>query len=296
MRRSTLVAVAGLPTSLMRPVVEKLNKEFRSVRVIASPAIEWTASYSSDYVDRLYARLVESLKRDQSSESREAWAFNLILLYITKGDASERLLFDRLGLESLICPLDVDDVPALPRSSNEANRAVNVIHGEAAEALRHARSLLQVIGEEVANRDNRTCLLLPQRNFGDDFSAIAECVHRATEHRIGVEEFRTQLVAVARGLKKSNRGNFKGRADMVFRAPPKAGLRHGVSPTWTALGHKLSCVVRGRIRFGAPYDPKFHYDCETRHALGREFPSCHGRRTLPRQRSHVNIAPNDNVR
>ena len=39
-----------------------------------------------------------------------------------------------------------------------------------------ARSLLAVIAEEVTNRDNKTCLLLPRKNFGREIDRVFDCV------------------------------------------------------------------------------------------------------------------------
>lgn len=297
MRPNSLVAIAGLPDHLAADLPAELNRAFRSASVIAAPPAPWSDSYDADYAERLYSLIVDSLSRHEPCETRQAWRTNLVLLYVPKNDGSEHVLFDRLGLESLITPIIFDDDPPLPaRNSNERNRALNAFVDSAGHALRHATALLLEIAGEVGNRDNRTCLLLPRRNFGDGFERIARCVHRAAHQRLSPDQFKTRLRELVHRLDKTAQGHFRGAANLVYRAPPKARLRHGVSPTWTTTRHRMSCVVRGHIRFGAPFDPQFHYDCDIPAGHPRDFPSCHSRCSLPRRRVHANIAPNDNVR
>lgn len=297
MRPSSLVAIAGLPDHVAADLPAQLNRAFRSASVIAAPNTPWSASYDAAYAERLYSLIVDGLRRQEPCETRQAWQTNLVLLYVPKNDASERVLIDKLGLESLITPLTFDDGPPLPaRTSNERNRALSAFLDSASQALRHASTLLLEIATEVGRRDNRTCLLLPRRNYGDDFEHIGRCVRRAAHDRLSPDQFRTRLRQLVHRLDKTTQGHFRGTANLVLRAPPKARLRHGVSPTWTAARHRTSCIVRGHIRFGAPFDPQFHYDCDIPTGHPRDFPSCHSRRSLPRQRLHANIAPNDNVR
>ena len=298
LRPSSLVAIAGLPDHLAADLPAQLNRVFRSASVIAAPKAPWLASYDADYAERLYSLIVDALRRREPCQTRQAWQTNLVLLYVPKDDASERVLFDKLGLESPHHPdhLRRDDPPLPARNSNERNRALNAFLASASQALRHATTLLLEIASEVGVRDNRTCLLLPRRNFGDDFERIAQCVHRAAQDRLTPDQFRRRLRQLVQRLSKTTQGHFRGAANLILRAPPKARLRHGVSPTWAAVRHRKSCIVRGHIRFGAPFDPQFHYDCDIPTGHPRDFPSCHSRRSLPRQRRHANIAPNDNVR
>ena len=154
--------------------------------------------------------------------------------------------------------------------------------------------------EEVTNRENKTCLLLPHRNFGNEFRAVLDCVREASQARAASEEFRRRLRHVAQSLRTERKGSheyFIGRRGLVFRSPGRARARHGLAPGWDSPGgHDSSCVIRGRLRFGVSYDPRFHYDCDIPKDGELNFPSCHGTKCIPRKRTHVNIAPNDNIR
>ena len=153
--------------------------------------------------------------------------------------------------------------------------------------------------------DNRTCLLLPRTNFGKHAETVFDFIKEiaalsALRDMDSIRaEFRKRLCHISASIptiKEDGRTYFKGRWNLVFKSPGKAGSRHGLAPGWDDSDHESSCVIRGRIRFGCSYDPKFHYDCKLSSRSRRRFPNCHGQRVVPKGRGHVNIAPNDNVR
>ena len=78
----------------------------------------------------------------------------------------------------------------------------------------------------------------------------------------------------------------------IVRVPTKAGK----NSRYAARRVPRTVDYQGRVRFGAPYSPKFHYDCTLSPRGNREFVSCHGRRKVKRGQTYVNIAPNDNIR
>ena len=225
---------------------------------------------------------------------------NLLVLYLDKNDGSESAIFKGFGVEALVAPMKYPDISDVPLATgNQRRKAVNDLIHEGKRAVRHARELLAVVAEEVTNRDNKTCLLLPRKNFGGEIGTVFDCVRDASLAREGREEFKKRLNRVSRSLlteREGSREYFVGQRGLVFKSPGKAGARHGMAPDWNAPGHDFSCVIRGRIRFGAPYDPKFHYDCDIPGDGDRNFPSCHGTKSVSRRRTHMNIAPNDNIR
>lgn len=183
-------------------------------------------------------------------------------------------------------------------TGNDRRRATRILVSEAIEAVRGAKRLLAVIAEEVSNRDNKTCLLLPPKNLGSPSEAVVRCVQEAAFEGADPDGFRLRMEAVARSLRTDRQGSrtyFVGKQGLVFRAPSKAGARHGYAPTWGESDHRARCVLRGRLRFGVPFDPRFHYDCDVNGQRLRVLPSCH-EAVSPSGRQYVNIAPNDNVR
>ena len=170
-------------------------------------------------------------------------------------------------------------------TENRRNRAIDRLVQDGRAALRHARILLKIIAREVGDRDNKTCLLLPPKNFGPETARIRDCIQEASARRVPSieDEFRRKLRAISDSIESTRKGQqryFVGRGGIVYRSPPKARLRHGIAPVWDDADHDSTCVIRGRIRFGASFDPTFHYDCNIGKRVNRTFASCHGMKTL----------------
>ena len=299
MKRRIYAAAAGVPP--------EIGDEFVAGLIKTLPITSWlrlnrSQSYTVSYTKDLYGRLVEKLRTRESPERRSLLTnANLLLLYLDKGDGSESEIFATFGTEALVAPMKCPDLMNMPLTTgNQRRKAANDLIREGKRAIGKAQTLLSIIAEEVSNRDNRTCLLLPPRNFGSEIDAVFDCVRNATLAGEEREEFKNRLRAVSRSLRMQRRGNreyFVGRRGLVFKSPGKAGARHGLAPHWNSPGdHDATCVIRGRLRFGASYDPEFHYDCEIPDNGNRDFPNCHGTKSVSRKRAHVNIAPNDNVR
>ena len=299
MKPRILAAAAGIPPEIGDDFVARFIK---TLPIAAWLPLKRSECYTNSYSKDLYGRLATKLKARESSDGTNLFSHaNLVLLYLDKNDGSESSIFEQFGTEALVTPIrypDIGDVPLV--TNNQRRKAINDLIREGRSAVMHARKLLSVVAEEVSNRDNRTCLLLPPRNFGREIDAVFECVRVAALTREEVEKFRERLNRVSRSLRTQRNGHheyFVGQRGLVFRSPGKAGARHGIAPNWQTPGdHDSSCVIRGRLRFGASYDPKFHYDCDIPKDGGRHFPSCHGTKNMSRNRTHVNIAPNDNIR
>ena len=51
-------------------------------------------------------------------------------------------------------------------TGNQRNQVAAILVERAKRTIENSHKLLSVIAEEVTNRENRTCLLLPPKNFG----------------------------------------------------------------------------------------------------------------------------------
>ena len=307
MRPSLIVVIAGIPLEFGGELISKIgNRE--AISMVSWLPLPRRDSYSCRYATKLHNQFAEKLKSAESANPSDFLSdANLFLLYINKEDGSEKELIAKFDAATLILPLAIshDALAARSNTPNEKRRIVNRLVGAARGAIKHGTNIATMISEEVSNRDNRTCLLLPRTNFGKHaeivFDFIKEIAALSALRDMGSirEEFRKRLCRISVSIptiKKGGRTYFKGRWNLVFKSPGNRS-RHGLAPGWNDSDHDSSCVIRGRIRFGCSYDPKFHYDCELSSQSGRQFPSCHGqKRVLPKGRSHVNIAPNDNVR
>ena len=294
------VVVAGIPPELGDLFERELGKGLEGWTVLARQDLAPHAPYTPQYASSLFERTASRLRRRVSDRGREDLlaGVHLVLLYVAR-DGSESALVEAFELEALTVPLTWEGTLQADRATgNDRRRATRILVSEAIEAVRGAKRLLAVIAEEVFNRDNKTCLLLPPKNLGSPSEAVIRCVQEAASEGRDPDGFRMRIEAVARSLRTDRQGShtyFVGKQGLVFRAPSKAGARHGYAPTWGESDHRVRCVLRGRLRFGVPFDPSFHYDCDVNRREFKVLPSCH-EAVSPSGRRHVNIAPNDNVR
>ena len=300
MKPRLYLAIAGIPPEIGDDFASAFVKSVkdRDVHLLSLLKLDSSQSYTEDYAKTLYDRFARKLKErefgDRANLLRNA---NLLLLYLDKQDESESALVGRFGIESLMLPLVLPKIPSGPIATrNQRNNMVNQLIKETVGAIRRSRSLLSVTVEEVTNRDNKTCLLLPPKTFGGTTQRIIDRVREAGRKREDATQFKVGLKQVAQSLPKHEGRYFQGHGWLVFQTPAKAGPRHGLAPIWGDGSHNSVCVIRGRLRFGAPYDPKFHYDCQIPKGAKRDFPGCHEAARISRARGHVNVAPNDNAR
>ena len=294
-----LVVVAGIPERLGNSFVQGLTP---TVPVFAWLPLKPAEGYSTAYATTLYRRLCAKLRQRKKLDRRnQLVGVRLILLYADKGDGTEEVLFETFGVEALVTPFEWQNIRgSVQKTGNQRGQLVNKLVREARRSMRHAGSLLDEIVWEVSRRDSRTCLLLPPKNFGRRMSGVFEYLRRAASIRMPKDEFKSGLRHLASSLptrREGRRSYFVNNSGVIFKSLEKSGSRHGVAPVWEDVEHDPSCVMRGRLRCGAPYDPSLHYDCSIPAGHGRYFSGCHeeGRR-IPRDQTHVNIAPNDNIR
>ena len=300
MTRTLYLAIAGIPPQIEDDFASAFVKLARghNVWLLSLLKLHLSKSYTEEYAKALYYRLACKLKKyepgDRKNLLRNA---NLIVLYLDRKDGSESALVEHFGIEALVLPLFISEITTKPLTTpNQRNIVVNQLVKEVRRAMMHARKLFSVIIEEVTNRDNKTCLLLPPKTFGSAVQDVIAQVQEAGRMREDANQFKIGLKQVAQSLPKNEGRCFQGRGQLVFQTPAKAGPRHGLAPMWGDGGHNAACVIRGRLRFGVSYDPKFHYDCRIPKGTRRDFPGCHESAGIPGARDHVNVAPNDNAR
>ena len=270
---------------------EKRNEELVPLRSLRCPS-----GYTEWYVSKLYERVAHELKK-LISPSRETLFRNasLTLLYVDRPEGTADALLDKFGVEALPVPLGTLCM-APTRTSNQMGNVVNRLIKTIRQAMASVGALRWAIGEEVTNRDNRTCLLLPPRTFGRGFQTVRKHVYAAARNGEGPDEIGKRLKQLRNTIPVQDRKYFVGDKGLVFICPAKAADRHALAPLWGDDSHNASCVIRGRLRFGVSFDPRFHYDCDFGSRRTVTLPGCHKPQSVSRKRRHVNVAPNDNVR
>lgn len=305
--KSNIVATAYIPSIIHTDFIDKLGERLRKNRLyyprVISLAFDSARESTRAYLDRLYRRIADELRRLDCREGRSRHDLmedvNLILLYLGRDEDRTSAAFEKFGVESFVTSISPTAETRYSKP-NERRQATNILVQDSIRALRHAQTLFGAIAEQVRARDSSTPLLLPMKNFGGGIDRLLESMREAMlDRHENDRQFRSRIAKIARRIPSSRRDDrncFTGRSGQTFTGLRKGGPRHGVSPGWTDCGHELSCIIRGRLRFGVSYDPRFHYDCDVSGVAIREFPSCHGVAREKANRRHLNIAPNDNIR
>ena len=298
MKRTTLVAVVGIPPDARDSLVARFSRE-QQAELIPLRSLRYPTTYSDEYADRLYERIASELrKREPACRNDLLSNMNFVLLYVDRHDGSESSIIRRFGVEALVMPLDLGGADRVDRvTRNQRNEMINRLLDAIDGALKGAQKLLEVITEDVTSRDNSTCLLLPPKTFGKGFRRVQERVLDAARNMQDSADFKKALKrtrTLVRFVREDGRRHFVGKSGRTFRSPGKGSGRHGLAPVWGESRHDTTCVIRGRLRFGVSFDPRFHYDCEIASG-GTDFPGCHEAQTV-KNATHANVAPNDNVR
>ena len=85
----------------------------------------------------LYDKVAAGIRTITPRDRREIWACNLVTLYVSKGDGSERVLLNRLGVESLVYPLRLSEPSAKAMVVRE-KQTVKELYRQAKRALDHS--------------------------------------------------------------------------------------------------------------------------------------------------------------
>ena len=303
-----VVAAAYVPsiihniyTNSLRKTLRRENR-YRDWYVVCVP-FDSNLNDVDGHIERLYDRTSVRLRELDSDAGRTRHNLlsdvNLVLLYLATNEENSSSVFKKFSAEAFITSITLPE-DVCYRKPNHRNRAANYLVEESIQSLRHARKLFGVIAEHIQKKDSRTPMLLPPKNFGSDIGNLFQGIRAAALDRSEDEQqFRSRIKQIERSLpmeKQGSRKYFQGRSKIIFRGQHKGGPRHGLAPEWRDSDHESSCIIRGRLRFGVPYDPRFHYDCDISRNVNRKFLSCHGTERIDSRKQSVNIAPNDNIR
>ncbi|MFP6749737.1 MAG: hypothetical protein VCD66_19345 [Alphaproteobacteria bacterium] len=207
-------------------------------------------------------------------------------------------------METLIIAsdLEIDYAIYQAKSKSKLNEISNTIISDIKKLIKNGERAIDYIHIEINSNCNRTPLLLPRKNFGlDIISKLFFSVHKHALFAGTFSDFKNNSVAQFEienrqiKLDGDTRKFYINSKGLVFRGPGRS--RHAMA-TVQREHHDVSCIVQARLRFGAFFDPRFHYDCVPRQGnLAKDWSSCHQQYfSLPKGRRHINIAPNDFTR
>lgn len=301
-----MVVVAGIPAFLSREFDSRLAKIEEGRRRFVWVPLKNYRSYDLNYVEMLYSHFASSWRELFHTKEHNGAVppgfEGVITIYLNHDGGNAELVLGSFEVETLTIGIPVPEIlNTLRLTPNNLRNAANKIMKSLQKALRKGEVALSAITKEINSNDNKTPFLLPDRNYGTkEIRELAKKVSGAVREpdpfvavKTAADDFGRRHPRVAFG--KNNRKHFINGKGVIFQSP--GSDRHGAA-SLHGNGHHESCLVRGRLRLGAIYDPRFHYDCvKSKGALSSDWQSCHGQEfVLPKRRRHVNIAPNDHVR
>lgn len=283
---------AGVPREI-RDKVEAKNVEFAKGAGFCIDSMPGFTPYSDRNVRFFLERFKQKLENEEAKFKNTACA----IIYLVKDAASTQYFVDAFFPHTLMIPVVWEwSVEKQNSPAKAANELVELLK----KATGLARGVLPTLKDEIQSRASTTAVLLPLQNFKSTvFVEALKLLHvdlgGGCQPRDAVLHH-NRLVQKAhpmRLIEGRQRSCYVDDRDVEFHPP--GSDRHGYARAGGQ--HELHCVLAGIRRLGAPYDPRFHYDCSkgNRNLLG-DFYGCH----LPRERRegnpHLNIAPNDHVR
>lgn len=290
---------AGIPRAVFDVISKKQkvicgdNSSF-TAQALRAPKPAWTyVSQDIEYLQEYFSNLLSNDHENKLADT----GFGLI--YVNYPDASTQRLIKKFFPSVLCVPvewkLDARSEYTIHRSANELSSYLRL-------ATNHAKEAIALLKKEVVERDGRTHLLLPVKNFHcDNLASLLEGLQRdmadAKDKNQVLKDAKDALeVTIPRHQAQYGKRIFSYFVDdrnIEFQPPGRVG-RHAFA---RRAVHLHACFLSAHRRFGAPYEPAFHYDC-TRgaHPLKDTFFGCHEPSTKWEGKPHLNISPNDFVR
>lgn len=292
-----VIGFAGIPSEIYdavykeRGVICNENAEFLSTPLKSEG---WFSRYGESHANFFAKRFAERIEEDHHNRLKDT---GFATIYV-KHDAVSSARFIKGFFPSTFCyPIEW----TFDRTDRMAmNISKNVLVSAFKEAVAKVTRSILALRKELTERDNRTPLLLPVKNFHSKALVIEL---ESLQQKLASESER--LVAVAESVNSieqrhpPRRGDYSNRRfyvdDRNVEFHPPGSARHAFART--QLGHQVSCLLSGRRRLGVPYDPVFHYDCvKGRGAIREYFFGCHEDARVREGHPHLNVAPNDFVR
>lgn len=238
-------------------------------------------------------RFAEALAADHHNALSDT---GFAVVYVSSHAGSEAFA-DRIFPGVLAIPVDWE---LSGHNRTTLGRSFGILRQGLRAGVQRARQAIPVIKKEVTEHDGRTPFLLPIGNFrsGDLIPALREAETGTIEGRgtaaLDAARRRFEHAHPPQRMDGRRRDCFVDDGGLEFHPPGSA--RHAFARE-LFMGHPPSCLVNGRRRLGSPYDRAFHYDCQRgRGRLSGESPECHGPAVTKTNLTHLNIAPNDNLR
>lgn len=288
---------AGIPSEIYDDVYAKRDRICGdSGQFISEPlhSRDRYFKYSESHSNFFLRRFARIIREDNNNNTKDT---GFVLIYV-RHEEINTVNFVRCFFPSTLClgidwALDRRSSMTIRQSKNKLIEALKLGSDETKKAIPSLK-------KEITERDNRTPLLLPIKNFVS--TQLVKEIQILQNRLIDVEDKPKVVTNAVRVLERYHPMQAPERGfrrffvdDRNVQFHPPGTNRHAFARA--EGGHPETCLLSGRRRLGAPYDRTFHYDCQKGAGNIRElFYGCHEDRTMKEGDPHLNIAPNDNVR
>lgn len=288
-----LFIIGGVPDTFYQKVNDRVaNVIGTGHRFVATPMRQvYQGAYrlSQGYVDDLLSKVQERIVDQPDSIDKGA----AILLLYQAWDNTDQYV-EQFYPVLPVFPILLD-APFDQRGHGAAQNANAALAGIGQIAPKIVRGIA-ALNVEFTDKRARTPLLLPRRNFrADELDSLLRAVWGGVFDSANPTDFiRLQRNWFENRRSRSEDGGFVDDRHLSFKAPGRD--LHGEA-TLDGPGHVARCFLEGRLRFGAPYDSRFHYDAgRGKEVIRGDFVNCHGTLGTYTGNPHLNIAPSDHVR
>src|SRR6266508_502977 len=285
---------AGIPAEIYDAVYAERNSICGDNGSFVSEPLctrDWYFRYTeshSNFFLRNFARLI---KQDNHNYLEDT---GFVLVYI-KHETESTAVFARRFFPSTFCigidwELDRTSGMTVRRSKNVLIQALRLASDEAKKAI-------PPLKKEITERDNRTPLLLPIKNFHS--KQLAAEISALQEVLFDAEDKPQAVILTVRELERCHPMQTPDRGhrrffidDRKVQFRPPGTNRHAFARA--EGGHPETCLLSGRRRLGAPFDHAFHYDCQKGTGNIRElFYGCNEGRSMREGNPNLNMEPTD---
>lgn len=287
---------AGVPDEVFEDV-ERKNKEYAQGAEFCIDKMPQWSQYRERNVDFFLERLHRKIVQDKNNSLADT-AFAII--YIQRDAASTQFFVNSFFPHTLMIPVQWQLDLSLGPNGIRASR--NALIPLLKQATLRARRSLPVLKDTLISHAATTPILLPVKNF--DSKVLEPTLRNLHQDLAGAREVAPES-AIAQRVAEFKRTHSPKRIgtrdkpcfvdDASIEFHPPGSNRHGYARAGGE--HPPACVLSGRRRLGAPYDPLFHYDClkGEPHNLKADLHGCHLPKSSWEGKPNINIAPNDNV-
>ncbi|WP_157660549.1 hypothetical protein [Burkholderia ubonensis] len=290
-----LFGFAGIPKEILSEI-EKENKKYAEAAEFWIDKMPNFAPYAERNIDFFTEKFRNKIATDTKNQLKET-GFSII--YIVRDAASTEKFVRAFFPHTLMIPVQWE--LNVSGGKNEMLASKNELVEKLSKATAQARTILRVLRDQVVSQASNTPLLLPLRNFRSKFSVnllmrLQNDLASSPEPLEPLRDYINSFVQAhpRRRPNGAKRDIFVDDRNVEFNPP--GNDRHGFARA--GGNHPSRCVLSGKRRLGAPYDPLFHYDCTkgTPKNLKANFFGCHEDETEKEGKPHLNISPNDHVR